>query len=240
MLCWTLSFLYLPETPIEPIHLQSQITTLQKQINVISDIKVKRELNQQVVDLNSIIMKLPDKILPENQISLEKDRITLEKDLINSQNTFYGILVQTLGGFFFFVTAFFTWQNIIIARENLKVSEEKQVTDRFSKAVDQIGSDKIEVRLGGIYALERIAKDSEDKDYGAIIEILAGFVRERSISRWSKSSLSPSNTLTTENLSTSVQRIQTFPSTDIQAALNFILNHSCYADRKVRDLTGIK
>jgi uncharacterized protein YjbI with pentapeptide repeats len=206
-------------------HLQSQITTLQKQINVISDINLKRQLNQHVDKLSNRITDLPEKVFPEKLISLEKDRIILGKDLSNSQIAFYGSLVQTLGGLFFFVTAFFTWHNLRISRENLKVSEEKQVTDRFSKGVDQIGSDKIEVRLGGIYALERIAKnDSEEKDYESIMEILAGFIRERSTARWKNAENISSNAQTTQNVPTPEYRILSIPPTDIQAALSFVLN----------------
>ena len=49
-------------------------------------------------------------------------------------------------------------------------------TDLFTRAIDQLGSEKLEVRLGGIYALERIARDSE-KDHGPIMEVLVAFVR---------------------------------------------------------------
>jgi hypothetical protein len=45
--------------------------------------------------------------------------------------------------------------------------------------VEQLGSDKLEVRLGGIYSLERISKESPD-DYCTVMENLAAFVRERS------------------------------------------------------------
>ena len=204
--------------------LQSKIITLRKQVNSISNINLKKQLNRDIEALNQSINDLPEKISPEKQISLEKDRITLGKDLINSQNTFYGSLVQTLGGLFFFVTAFFTWHSLKISRENLEISEEKQVTDRFSKAVDQLGSEKIEVRLGGIYALERIAKDSHKKDHGTIVEILSGFVRERSNARWKKAENIQFNAQTTENLLTSEPRILSLPPTDIQAALNFVLS----------------
>ena len=34
-----------------------------------------------------------------------------------------------------------------------RLSREGQLTDRYTKAVEQLGSDKIEVRLGGLYAL---------------------------------------------------------------------------------------
>ncbi|MGH3218423.1 MAG: hypothetical protein ACRDPY_06785 [Streptosporangiaceae bacterium] len=34
------------------------------------------------------------------------------------------------------------------------------MTDRYTKAIEQLGHDKLDVRIGGIYALERIARDS--------------------------------------------------------------------------------
>ncbi|MEV4811364.1 hypothetical protein [Micromonospora avicenniae] len=37
---------------------------------------------------------------------------------------------------------------------------EKRVTGLYVKAVDQLGSDKAPVRLGGLYALERLAQDN--------------------------------------------------------------------------------
>src|SRR4051812_24926990 len=37
-----------------------------------------------------------------------------------------------------------------------------QLTERFTRAIDQLGSTSLDVRLGGIYALERIARDSAD------------------------------------------------------------------------------
>jgi hypothetical protein len=54
---------------------------------------------------------------------------------------------------------------------------QRRITESFSKAVEQLGSDKLEVRLGGIYSLERISKESPD-DYWTVMENLTGFVRE--------------------------------------------------------------
>jgi hypothetical protein len=39
------------------------------------------------------------------------------------------------------------------------------------------GADKLDVRLGGIYALERIAKGSK-RDHPTVVEVLSAFVRE--------------------------------------------------------------
>jgi hypothetical protein len=62
------------------------------------------------------------------------------------------------------------------------VTERGQVTDRYSKAIEQLGSDTLDVRLGGIYALEQIAKDSDRgaDDQTTIVEVLGAFVRVHS------------------------------------------------------------
>lgn len=70
------------------------------------------------------------------------------------------------------LTARYTWRAA-------KLTEEGQITDRYTKAIDQLGDDKIDVRIGGIYALERIARDSA-KDQPTVIEVLTTFVREYS------------------------------------------------------------
>ncbi len=73
-------------------------------------------------------------------------------------------------------TAEGTLRNAEAALNNAKIAEDKQITERFSKAIEQLGSEKIEVRLGAIYTLERIAKDSS-KDHWTIMEVLTAFVR---------------------------------------------------------------
>ena len=62
---------------------------------------------------------------------------------------------------------------------NIRLTQTRLITERFSKAVEQLGSDKIEVRLGSIYALERIAQDS-DRDHWTIMEVLTSFIQEKS------------------------------------------------------------
>ena len=64
-------------------------------------------------------------------------------------------------------------------QEQTNADRQRRITESFSKAVEQLGSDKLEVRLGGIYSLERISKESPD-DYWTVMENLTAFVRERS------------------------------------------------------------
>ena len=51
--------------------------------------------------------------------------------------------------------------SLAMATRTYRLTQQGQITDRYTKAIDQLGSEKLETRLGGIYALERIAVDSE-------------------------------------------------------------------------------
>lgn len=65
-------------------------------------------------------------------------------------------------------------------RENARrddLTAQWQITDRYSAAVNQIGSATLDVRLGGIYALERIMHDSP-ADQPTIVEVLSAFIRD--------------------------------------------------------------
>jgi hypothetical protein len=79
----------------------------------------------------------------------------------------------TLGAGLFAVGA------LLFTARNFTLSREGQVTDRYTKAIEQLGSDKLDVRIGGIYALERIARDSA-RDHPSVIEVLTAFIREHS------------------------------------------------------------
>ena len=57
------------------------------------------------------------------------------------------------------------------------------MTDRYTKAIEQLGSEKLDVRIGGIYALERVARDSA-RDHPTVMEVLAAFIREHSREQW--------------------------------------------------------
>ncbi len=112
--------------------------------------------------------------VPQLQVRYAKD--VQAKDRFNSENEARKTLATILGGIVVLAGAYFTWQNVQLAKEG-------QVTDRFAKAIEQVGAvdgsgnKKLEVRLGGIYALERIANQSE-RDYWPIMEVLTAYVRE--------------------------------------------------------------
>ncbi len=75
-------------------------------------------------------------------------------------------------------TAIAAAETLEIGRKNAELTEERLITERFSQSVEQLVNENIAVRIGGIYSLERIAKDSR-KDCWTILEILTAFVREK-------------------------------------------------------------
>ncbi|MET8956969.1 pentapeptide repeat-containing protein [Streptomyces sp. NPDC004393] len=57
------------------------------------------------------------------------------------------------------------------------LSRRGQVTERFSTAIGQLSSGKLEERLGGIYALEHVLAESP-QDHATVVGVLSAFVRE--------------------------------------------------------------
>ncbi len=62
--------------------------------------------------------------------------------------------------------------------EQARIAEQGHITDRFSTAVEHLGGEQLPVRLGGIYALWRLIKDSPERDVISVIDILCAFVRD--------------------------------------------------------------
>ncbi len=117
-------------------------------------------------------------------------------------------LAQIVAGVGFFGTLYFTWRTVQVTREG-------QVTERFTKAIAQLGDNKPQIRLGGIYALERIARDS-GRDYGPIMEVLTAYVRDKAPRSAEESPTSTSRPpVATESPSIT-------PPTDIQAVLTVL------------------
>lgn len=59
---------------------------------------------------------------------------------------------------------------------NFSQGENRLITERFTRSIEQLGNHEETIRIGGIYALERIANDSP-RDGWTIMEVLSSFVR---------------------------------------------------------------
>jgi hypothetical protein len=144
-----------------------------------------------------------------------------EKARIDAENAARAALIQGAGGLFSATAAYIAWRNLL-------ATQGKQVAERFSKAVEQLGNDNIHVRLGGIYALEQIAKDAEEKYYWRVIETLAAYVRERSPYQPNSANSAPANTtpdakpVETEPHPPEPKQNNTPPPIDIQSIITIL------------------
>lgn len=64
----------------------------------------------------------------------------------------------------------------VLDHANSRRDQDKLFTERYTQAVTQLESDKAAVRLGGVYALARIADDSE-RDRPTCLEVLCAYLR---------------------------------------------------------------
>ena len=86
-------------------------------------------------------------------------------------------LAQILGGTALLLGLYFTWRGQQNAQAQLEINRRGQITDRFTQAIDQLGSKDLEIRLGGIYSLERTAYEDQDHHW-PIMEVLTTYVRQ--------------------------------------------------------------
>jgi hypothetical protein len=127
-----------------------------------------------------------------------------DKDLTGPAATlitgFRTTLVQVLIALGAVMALVFTWRNYRLTRRG-------QVTDRFIKALERLGSEELYVRYGGVLALEQIVKDAPDQATHAA-QVLGAFIRHRAPQRPAEP-VPPAEKL----------RLPDRPDEDVQAAL---------------------
>lgn len=116
------------------------------------------------------VFVLPNLLVPT-------EATTSPERLVELRNGVRSTLIQALGGLLLFLGAVAAWQQLQMAHAG-------HITERYARAIEQLGAvgsdgrEKIDVQLGGIFALERLARDSP-RDQPTIMEVLAAFVRHR-------------------------------------------------------------
>ncbi|MFI2377304.1 pentapeptide repeat-containing protein [Streptomyces sp. NPDC018964] len=86
------------------------------------------------------------------------------------------LLAASLPGLAALLALLFTWIQVTQAGKELAISERGQITSRFNAAVSNLGAASADVRLGGIYALEQIMRDSAP-DQPAVVSVLSAYAR---------------------------------------------------------------
>lgn len=106
--------------------------------------------------------------VPHWEVQRSLNNGVLSKDQIkqlNLEDAFRKTLAQIVLSVFGLFILWFTWRRARAGDATVRIMEQGHITDRFTKAIEQLGKldgdrPNIEVRLGAIYALERIAIDS--------------------------------------------------------------------------------
>ncbi|MGW5852769.1 pentapeptide repeat-containing protein [Streptomyces sp. NPDC055254] len=88
-----------------------------------------------------------------------------------------GLVAVSLPGLAALGALLFTWMQVGQASKELRISEHGQITSRFNAAVGNLGSQSLDIRLGGIYALQRIMQDSA-RDHPTVVSVLAAFAQQ--------------------------------------------------------------
>ena len=133
---------------------------------------------------------------------------------------------------------------LVFTALNFNLSREGQVTDRYTKAIEQLGSKKLDVRIGGIYALERVARDSA-QDHPTVMEVLSAFIREHSHEPWPPPAVDePGRYGVVRGIGAVLKRSpkpdvpEGATRPDVQAAVTVIGRRNARHDRQPVDLAG--
>ena len=116
-------------------------------------------------------------------------RLALEHQLLEAENGARATLALILAAAGLLLGAALVWRRYELSRE-------PRSYERFARAVEQLasergdGSARTEARLGGIYALEQLAIESE-REYWPVIEVLSAYVRENA--PWRPAERNPGN-----------------------------------------------
>lgn len=103
------------------------------------------------------------------------------KELADLENSARSTVVQIVGGLALLPTFAATWAQITDTRtasnKTLGIAADQQVTERFTRAVEQLASAQVEIRIGGIYGLEGVARESAARR-SAIAQILMSYLHQ--------------------------------------------------------------
>ena len=110
---------------------------------------------------------------------------------------------------------------------NYRLSRRGQVTDRFTIALERLGSTELYVRIGGVYALEHVMRDSADH-HDDVIEVLIEFIRGRAPELARQSD----RQMWMHPVTGSVPDLPLEPAPDVQAALTALAHRPPRPERQ--------
>jgi uncharacterized protein YjbI with pentapeptide repeats len=158
--------------------------------------------------------------LKNNSSAEAKQRLDASLEILKLIVSGIGTVATAAGGFILYLNFKVAERNVKLTQAKLRqesrkaikdsaLAQSRLITDRFSKAVEQLGDTKLAIQLGGIYSLERIAKDSP-QDYWTVMQVLTAFVRQNS-------------KLEDSNENSTMAKSKSAPKAEIQAVIAVIV-----------------
>lgn len=119
--------------------------------------------------------------------------------------------------------------SLLYTARSYRLNHRGQVTDRFAKALERLGSSDLDARLGGLHALGHVTADSR-RHHDDVVEVLEAFIRGRA----PKAGLDP-------GAPTLGRRppLPERPEGDIQAAVTVLGRRPYRPERRQVDLSGL-
>lgn len=122
---------------------------------------------------------LPAEVLDTQE---NRDRVEVSDARVKLQNELRATPVQAIVGLAVLAGAILGFQQLTEDRQQAAATRQLtlqgQASERFTRAIDQLGSNRREVQLGGIYGLEQIAHQAPDNRL-AVTEVLVAYVHRR-------------------------------------------------------------
>ncbi|WP_433270659.1 pentapeptide repeat-containing protein [Actinosynnema sp. CS-041913] len=179
------------------------------------------------------VLVLPRRLAPplsvESLKALEgRDRIELVDARLKRQNEVRTTALQAVAGTAVLVGAVLAFQQFTEDRQQATTSQELTrqglASERFTRAIDQLGSDRLEVQIGGIYGLEQIAQQAPDNRL-TVTEVLVAYIQRRS-QRSNEPTTGPPRALHAR-------------APEVHAALSVLMRRNATVDDPELDLSGL-
>ncbi|MCW8102658.1 pentapeptide repeat-containing protein [Streptomyces tauricus] len=125
---------------------------------------------------------------------------------------------------------------LLYTARTYRLTHRGQITDRFTKALERLGSGEIYVRIGGILALEQIVQDAPEQAATDAAHVLGHFIRHRA------PHTVPPPDLDDPHRGPHADPLPLKPAADVQAALTALTRRESrtHVDRRERlDLNGL-
>lgn len=123
---------------------------------------------------------VPDEVL--DRLS-DRERLEVAEARVRLQDDLRTTALQAIAGLAVLAGAALGFQQLTEDRRQATATQDLarqgQASERFTRAIDQLGSDRLEVELGGIYGLEQIAQQAPDDNRLPVVEVLAAYLHRK-------------------------------------------------------------